>query len=121
MTYTVLPLHMCSSEEMKAGTDAFMIKTHIPVMGSFGFAEEVRRKSSGLANPQLFFSHWAVVYDSPFWVPNTVEEIDYFGQKGDAPNPARDLLDEVRKRKGLYVEEKIVESGSSQRTLGKNK
>ena len=30
-------------------------------------------------------------------------------------------MNEARKRKGLMVEEKIVEHGDKQRTLGKNK
>lgn len=102
------------SEEMKDGTDSFEIKSIIPVTDSFGFAEEMRRKSSGLANPQLIFSHWAVIHDDPFWVPSTDNELDYFGAMGDAPNPARTLLDDVRKRKGLYVPGKNV-AGEVQR------
>jgi len=41
--------------------------------------------------------------------------------QADAPNPARDLLAEIRKRKGLRVEEKIVAFAEKQRTLGRNK
>ena len=109
------------SEEMKEGTDSFIINALVPVTHSFGFAEEIRRKSSGLASPQLIFSHWAIIHDDPFWVPHTEEELEHYGEKSDAPNPARDLLDDVRKRKGLRVEEKIVEFAEKQRTLGRNK
>ena len=48
------------SEEMKEGSAVFSVKALVPVAESFGFAEEVRKKTSGLANPQLFFSHWEV-------------------------------------------------------------
>ena len=41
--------------------------------------------------------------------------------QADAPNRARLLLDAARRRRGLYVEEKIVEHAEKQRTLSKNK
>lgn len=47
-------------EEMKEGTDMFIIKAVLPVAESFGFADEVRKRTSGLASPQLVFSHWEV-------------------------------------------------------------
>lgn len=48
------------SEEMKEGSAEFSIQALVPVAESFGFAEEIRKKTSGLANPQLIFSHWEV-------------------------------------------------------------
>lgn len=71
--------------------------------------------------PQLVFHNWDIIFEDPFWVPTTQEEILHFGDKADAPNPARDLMDEVRRRKGLFVEEKIVDAPEKQRTLSKNK
>eukprot|EP00038_Savillea_parva_P002420 m.114144 g.114144 ORF g.114144 m.114144 type:complete len:1211 (-) comp10830_c0_seq2:61-3693(-) len=109
------------SEEMRLGTEIFEVKALVPVTGSFGFAADIRLKSSGHANPQLIFSHWAPIFGDPFWVPSTEEELAHYGEMADAPNPARDLLNDVRKRKGLRVEEKIVEFAEKQRTLGKNK
>jgi len=109
------------SEEMRLGTDIFDVKALVPVTGSFGFAAEIRLKSSGHASPQLIFSHWDPIHSDPFWVPSTEEELAHYGEKADAPNPARDLLNEVRKRKGLHVEEKIVEFAEKQRTLQKKK
>lgn len=47
-------------EEMKEGTDMFIIKAVLPVAKSFGFADEIRKRTSGLASPQLVFSHWEV-------------------------------------------------------------
>lgn len=37
-----------------------MIEAVLPVVESFGFCEEIRKKTSGLASPQLKFSHWEV-------------------------------------------------------------
>ena len=47
------------SDEMM-GTSIFNINAVIPVIESFGFAEEIRKRTSGLASPQLKFSHWEV-------------------------------------------------------------
>ncbi|XP_019801357.1 elongation factor-like GTPase 1 isoform X2 [Tursiops truncatus] len=108
-------------EEMKEGTDMFIIKAVLPVAESFGFADEIRKRTSGLASPQLIFSHWEIIPSDPFWVPTTEEEYLHFGEKADSENQARKYMNAVRKRKGLYVEEKIVEHAEKQRTLSKNK
>ncbi|KAJ0001586.1 hypothetical protein NQD34_001382 [Periophthalmus magnuspinnatus] len=108
-------------EEMKEGTDMFIINAILPVAESFGFADEIRKRTSGLASPQLVFSHWEVISSDPFWVPTTEEEYLHFGEKADSENQTLKYMNAVRRRKGLYVEEKIVEHGEKQRTLGKNK
>ena len=48
------------SEELQEGTDSFTVTAAIPVVESFGFSEDIRKKTSGLASPQLKFSHWEV-------------------------------------------------------------
>uniref|UniRef100_A0A8C7WAK2 Elongation factor-like 1 n=1 Tax=Oncorhynchus mykiss TaxID=8022 RepID=A0A8C7WAK2_ONCMY len=108
-------------EEMKEGTEMFIIKAVLPVAESFGFADEIRKRTSGLASPQLVFSHWEVISSDPSWVPTTEEEYLHFGEKADSANQALKYMNGVRRRKGLYVEEKIVEHGEKQRTLSKNK
>ena len=45
---------------MKEGSQIFNIIATLPVVESFGFAEDIRKKTSGLASPQLVFSHWEV-------------------------------------------------------------
>lgn len=62
-----------------------------------------------------------VIFSDPFWVPTTEEEYLHFGEKADSANQALKYVNAVRKRKGLYVEEKIVEHAEKQRTLSKNK
>ncbi|XP_035274038.1 elongation factor-like GTPase 1 [Anguilla anguilla] len=109
------------AEEMKEGTEMFIIRAVLPVAESFGFADEIRKRTSGLASPQLVFSHWEVIAGDPFWVPTTEEEYLHFGEKADSANQALKYMNAVRRRKGLYVEEKIVEHAEKQRTLGKNK
>lgn len=48
------------SEKMIEGSDVFDVEAVLPVAESFGFSEEIRKRTSGLANPQLVFSHWEV-------------------------------------------------------------
>ena len=48
-------------EDMKEGSSIFNINAVLPVVESFGFAEEIRKRTSGLASPQLRFSHWEVI------------------------------------------------------------
>ncbi len=57
----------------------------------------------------------------PFWVPRTEEELLHYGDKADYENQARKYMNEVRKRKGLSVDEKIVEFAEKQRNLSKKK
>lgn len=62
-----------------------------------------------------------IVDIDPYWVPFTDEEYLHFGDKADSANRAKLYMDSVRRRKGLMVEEKLVEHAEKQRTLSKNK
>lgn len=108
-------------EDMIEGSSVFTITAHLPVIESFNFAQEVRKQTSGLAQPQLVFSHWETLAVDPFWVPQTEEEILHFGDKADSENQARKYMNDIRKRKGLAIDEKIVEFAEKQRTLTKSK
>lgn len=99
----------------------FNVTAFLPVAESFRFASEVRKQTSGLANPQLVFSHWEVIDLDPFWRPSTEEEYLLYGEKADSENYARIYMNNVRKRKGLPTDEKVVEHAEKQRTLSKNK
>ncbi|CAF4941136.1 unnamed protein product, partial [Rotaria sp. Silwood1] len=110
------------NEDMKEGTSTFIITAALPVAESFGFAEEMRKKASGLASPQLSGkTYWEIIELDPFWEPQTEEEFLHFGEKADFENRAKKYMNDVRRRKGLRVEEKIVEHAEKQRTFKKNK
>lgn len=51
--------------------------------------------------------------------PNSVEELEDLGTLAERANVAKTYVDGVRKRKGLFVEKKIVEFAEKQRTLKK--
>ncbi|KAJ2496550.1 Cytoplasmic GTPase/eEF2-like protein (ribosomal biogenesis) [Coemansia sp. RSA 1972] len=107
------------SEEMREGTPYFIIKASIPIVESFGFADEIRKRSSGAAIPLLIFRGFESLNVDPFWVPTTEEELEDLGEKADKDNVAKKYMDGVRRRKGLFVERKIVEHAEKQRTLKK--
>ncbi|TFK48670.1 P-loop containing nucleoside triphosphate hydrolase protein [Heliocybe sulcata] len=105
------------SEEMKEGTTFFSIRALLPVVESFGFADDIRKRTSGAASPQLIFSGYELLDQDPFWVPTTEEELEDLGDKADRSNVAKAYMDAVRERKGMFVDRKIVEFAEKQRTL----
>lgn len=108
------------SEEMKEGTPFFQIEAHIPVVEAFGFSEDIRKKTSGAAQPQLIFSGFECIDLDPFWVPTTEEELEDLGDTADKENIARRHMNMVRRRKGLFIDEKVIQNAEKQRTLKKN-
>ncbi|XP_065854704.1 ribosome assembly protein 1 isoform X2 [Euphorbia lathyris] len=104
-------------EEMQEGSPLFTVHAYVPVSESFGFADELRRWTSGAASALLVLSHWEELSEDPFFVPKTEEEIEEFGDGASVlPNTARKLIDAVRRQKGLPVEEKVVQHATKQRT-----
>lgn len=67
------------------------------------------------------FLLFQIVDIDPYWIPSTEEEYLHFGDKADSQNRAKLYMDSVRRRKGLFVEDHVVEHAEKQRTLSKNK
>ncbi|KAJ8080788.1 Cytoplasmic GTPase/eEF2-like protein (ribosomal biogenesis) [Marasmius tenuissimus] len=105
------------AEEMKEGTSFFTVSALLPVVESFGFADDIRKRTSGAASPQLIFNGFELLDQDPFWVPTTEEELEDLGEKADRSNIAKGYMDSVRDRKGMFVDRKIVEFAEKQRTL----
>ncbi len=111
-------------ETEKKGMNVFDITANIPIVESYGFADKLRKKTSGFATPQMVFSHWETIETDPFWEPKTVEELEELGaadSTAEKNNLASILIKQVRKKKGLRVDEKIVENAEKQRTLSRKK
>ncbi|TIB01756.1 hypothetical protein E3P92_01294 [Wallemia ichthyophaga] len=102
------------AEEMKEGTTFFTVKSLMPVVESFGFADEIRKRTSGAASPQLIFAGFEVFDIDPFWVPSTEEELEDLGTLAERENVAKKYVDGVRERKGMFVERKIVAEAEKQ-------
>tara|TARA_R110002050_G_scaffold214248_1_gene350444 strand:+ start:238 stop:444 length:207 start_codon:yes stop_codon:yes gene_type:complete len=65
---------------------------------------------------------WQPIDEDPFYIPNTEEEKEEWGENYKfMNNRAREVMNSVRRRKGLFVEKQIVESAEKQRTLSKKK
>jgi ribosome assembly protein 1 len=108
-------------EEMREGSDTFLVHAYLPVAESFGLADEMRRRCSGAASISLLLSHWERMQIDPFFVPTTEEEREEWGEEGsNVANIARRLIDATRRRKGLPVEQKVVKAATKQRTLTRN-
>ncbi|KAI1162308.1 P-loop containing nucleoside triphosphate hydrolase protein [Nemania serpens] len=92
------------SEQMKEGTPFFTIQSVLPVAESFGFADDMRKRTSGAAQPQLIFAGFEVLDQDPFWVPFTEDDLEDLGELADRENVAKRYMDGVRRKKGLLVE-----------------
>lgn len=106
------------SETMKEGTSFFTILSLLPVAESFGFSDEIRKRTSGAASPQLIFTGFEMLDQDPFWVPATEEELEDLGELADKENVAKRYMDSVRSRKGMVVAgKKLVKDAEKQKTL----
>lgn len=81
---------------------------------------EIHKRTSGAASPQLVFTGFELFDLDPYWVPRTVEELEDLGEKGERENVAERYMNQVRKRKGLFVTKRIIEAAEKQRTLKSN-
>lgn len=114
------------SESLLEGTPYFTILATLPVAESFGFSDEIRKRTSGLAQPMLVFSGFKRLEGAddvdPFWVPRTEEELEDLGVVGERENVAKRYVDRVRKRKGLLVKgaRGVGRDAEKQRTLKTN-
>lgn len=91
------------SEALNEGTPFYTILSLLPVAQSFGFSDEIRKRSAGLASPQLRFEGFEILDEDPYWEPRTEEELEDLGEFGDRENVAKRYVDGVRERKGLLV------------------
>ncbi|KAF6807458.1 Ribosome assembly protein 1 [Colletotrichum sojae] len=106
------------SEAMKEGTPFFTIQSVLPVAESFGFADEMRKRTSGAAQPQLIFAGYEVLDEDPFWVPFTEDDLEDLGELADKENVAKRYMDGVRRKKGLLVEGRnVARDAEKQKTL----
>ena len=53
-------------------------------------------------------------------MPHTEEELEELGTFAERENVARRYMNTIRRRKGLFVDEKVVQNAEKQRTLKKD-
>lgn len=100
---------------MQFAPGIFTVTAVLPVVDSFNFCNEIRTDTGGKANPFLEFSHYEIIDQNPFDVLILDDE------ETEIENRAYKLMNDVRKRKGLHVDEKIVMHAEKQRTLNRKK
>ena len=109
-------------EEVQDGTNYIMIDLMIPLVSSFGFIDSIRRACQGIAYPQLVFKGFEINEEDPFFIPATEEELEDIGLGDILPsNATKMMIEKVRKRKGLLIDQKMIVDATKQRTLTKNK
>jgi ribosome assembly protein 1 len=108
--------------DFKPEVNLIEIKSTLPFHESFGFYGKVLQGTSGEVIPQLNFAGWEVIDEDPFFEERmTKEQREDFGEDVKLKNYARDLMNDIRKRKGLATELKITKEGDKQNTLGRKK
>ncbi|XP_030748356.1 elongation factor-like GTPase 1 [Sitophilus oryzae] len=97
---------------------SFLVQAQIPVIESEGFVNEIRKTTSGQANPSLRFSHYEIIDGDPLVEPIEDEDAsdDEFESKIEQAQRANKLRRDVRRRKGLHVEDEVVVHAEKQRT-----
>jgi ribosome assembly protein 1 len=91
------------SETLSEASNTYTITSLLPLHESFGFSDEIRKRTSGGAAAQLVFQGFEALDEDPFWVPATEEEMEDLGDTADRENRAKRLVDGIRARKGLFV------------------
>ncbi len=112
-------------EDLLEGTMTFLVVARIPVAESFGLADELRKETSGsFSSPNLVFDCWQTIDLDPFFKPRTQDEREDHGESiysDQGKNIAKLYIDNVRERKGLKSDKKIVIAAEKQRTLARKK
>jgi ribosome assembly protein 1 len=94
------------SEDLAEGvaSASYLVESLLPLREALGFADELRKNTSGAAAASLAFRGFEIMVDEdPFWVPATEEEREDLGDTADRENRAKGLVDGIRERKGLLV------------------
>ncbi|EPY18838.1 elongation factor 2 [Strigomonas culicis] len=97
------------------GSDLFYISCWLPAVEAFGLQDELRNCTQGASSTaQLQMSHWDVIEEDPYFVPTTKEEIEEHGAELAKKNIAGQLLERIKRRKGLF-RERVVENAEKQK------
>ncbi|CAC9495021.1 elongation factor 2-like protein [Leishmania infantum JPCM5] len=96
------------------GSDLFYIRCWLPAVEAFGLQDELRVQTQGASTAQLQMSHWEVIDADPYFVPTTKEEFEEHGAEVATKNIAEQLLERIKRRKGLY-RERVVENAEKQK------
>ncbi|KAF0990151.1 hypothetical protein HZS_6835 [Henneguya salminicola] len=116
--YSVLNKRLAKivQETQIEGTSVFIVDCLIPAPEIFGLSEEMRSKTSGSAQIQLTFNHWEIIPIDPFYQKYQTDI-----KTTISPKTLQSYIYSIRKRKGLKVDDKLIEESEKQRTIKRNK
>ncbi|CRG95189.1 elongation factor Tu, putative [Plasmodium gallinaceum] len=120
--YNVLLKRRCSilSEEIKDGYFLYCIDAYLPLFNSFKLSEELRSKCSGNVIYDIQFSHWNKLDEDIFLLSDNstvIYDEDFDIKLTD--NTATEIVNYIRRAKGLVTNEKIIQKPEKQCTLKK--
>ncbi|SCM09606.1 elongation factor Tu, putative [Plasmodium chabaudi chabaudi] len=120
--YNVLLKRRCSilSEEIKDGYFLYFIDAYLPLFNSFKLAEELRSKCSGNVIYDIQFSHWNKLDEDIFLLSDSstiIYDEDFDTKLAD--NTATEIVNYIKRSKGLETNEKIIQKPEKQCTLKK--
>lgn len=99
-------------QEQYGDNDDVLVTVLLPAIETIGFAKELMQWTSGAATaPSMRFDGYRVDPEDPFWQPTTLDEREEHGDvETREHNRSRKLINEVRRRKGLPTELRVVQS-----------
>ena len=93
--------------------ELWCLRAQLPAASALGFGEALLEWTSGGASvPQLIPAGFQLLDEDPFWAPTTEDEREEHGDFGGdvfaSSNVARALVNNVRRRKGLASDERVL-------------
>ena len=101
-------------EEDVISNELWCLRAQLPAASALGFGEALLEWTSGGASvPQLIPAGFQLLDEDPFWAPTTEDEREEHGDNAEKlfadNNRARNMLNAVRRRKGLPYEAKTLD------------
>lgn len=97
-------------EQWDDRTSQFHLTCRFPVAESFGFSDEIHRRTSGIAIPQLAFGGFEELEGDAMLKFSSLEDEEKFKR-------LRRYIETIRERKGLPIDREIVTHPEKQQTL----
>ena len=107
------------SETFDEDLNCFHLTCRFPVAESVGFATELRKKTCGLAVPQLLFDGYHVLKQDPFSniKPSEEDHAPANQSEEETENRALKYILQMRERRGMFIDREIQIDAQKQSTL----
>ena len=97
-----------------------LVEAYLPVHESYGLYSDILKATSGKVVPQMKFGGWEILDQDPFFEDQLTDELkEDHGEDFKIKNYAKEIIEAIRKRKGMALNQKIIKDGDKQITLSK--